>query len=94
VLPDFVVNVLPTIPRVTERHFFWSGLGSLDIAVSGWQKRIRKLLRIAGVKGHPHLFRDSFATELLPAGVPTERVSILLGHLRGSYAKKTMLLID
>jgi len=80
VLPDFVVDALQTIPRVTERHFFWSGVGSLDIAVGGWQKRIRKLLRVAGVKGHPHMFRDSFATELLQAGVPMERVSILLGH--------------
>ena len=37
-------------------------------------------MRIAGVKGHPHQFRDTFATELLQAGVPIERVSVLLGH--------------
>ena len=80
VLPDFVVTTLQTIPRVNERFYFWSGSGSLEVAVSGWQKRIRKLLRIAGVKGHPHMFRDSFATELLQAGVPMERLSILLGH--------------
>jgi integrase/recombinase XerD len=80
VLPDFIVQTLQTIPRVTERFFFWSGTGSLEIAVSGWQKRIRKLMRIAGVKGHPHQFRDTFATELLQAGVPMERVSVLLGH--------------
>ncbi|MBZ5636328.1 MAG: tyrosine-type recombinase/integrase [Acidobacteriia bacterium] len=30
--------------------------------------------------GHPHRFRDIFAVELLLAGVPLERVSILLGH--------------
>jgi len=30
--------------------------------------------------GHAHRFRDTFATELLLAGVPLERVSILLGH--------------
>ena len=80
VLPDFVLKTLQTIPRVNERFYFWSGIGNLEIAVSGWQKRIRKLMRIAGVKGHPHQFRDTFATELLQAGVPVERVSILLGH--------------
>ena len=34
--------------------------------------------QIAG--GHAHRFRDTFAVELLLAGVPMERVSILLGH--------------
>ena len=29
---------------------------------------------------HSHRFRDTFATELLLAGVPLEEVSILLGH--------------
>jgi integrase len=30
--------------------------------------------------GHAHRFRDTFAVELLKAGVPMERVSVLLGH--------------
>ena len=29
---------------------------------------------------HPHMLRDTFAVELLLAGVPLERVSVLLGH--------------
>jgi integrase/recombinase XerD len=29
---------------------------------------------------HPHRFRDTFAVELLLAGVPIDQVSILLGH--------------
>jgi integrase len=33
-----------------------------------------------GSGGNAHRFRDSFAVELLPAGVPLERVSVLLGH--------------
>ncbi len=36
---------------------------------------------LAGVPdGHAHRFRDTFSVELLLAGVPIERVSILLGH--------------
>ena len=34
----------------------------------------------AGVKGNPHMFRHSFATELLSKGVPLETVAIIQGH--------------
>jgi integrase len=38
-------------------------------------------LKLAKVPdGHPHRFRDTFAVELLLAGVPIERLSVLLGH--------------
>ena len=60
---------------------------------SGLVNRIRKaawaigsarcagVFRLAGVPGgHAHRFRDTFAVELLLAGVPLERVSVLLGH--------------
>ncbi len=29
---------------------------------------------------HPHMFRDTFAVELLLAGVPLDQVSLLLAH--------------
>ena len=64
-----------------EKHFFWKGTGKLDVITGSWQRRLRKLFRLAGVlDGHAHRFRDTFAVELLLAGVPLERVSILLGH--------------
>lgn len=46
-----------------------------------WQRALRKLFVLAGVPGaHAHRFRDTFSIELLQAGVPIERVSMLLGH--------------
>jgi integrase/recombinase XerD len=47
------------------------------------EKEAREQLEAKGVKfaeGHAHRFRDTFAVELLLAGVPLERVAILLGH--------------
>ena len=81
VLPSFVVSALETIPRVTERCFFWDGSHSRDAVVGSWQRRLRRLFQLAQItNGHAHRFRDTFAVELLLTGIPIERVSILLGH--------------
>jgi Phage integrase family len=57
--------------------------------VRSWQTRLRRLFKLAGVpNGHPHRFRDTFAVELLLAGVPIERVSILLGHQSVTITEK------
>jgi integrase len=81
VLPDFVTSCLEATPGVMGKHLFWAGTGNLEVIVGSWQKRLRKLFKLAGVTdGHAHRFRDTFAVELLLVGVPLERVSILLGH--------------
>jgi integrase/recombinase XerD len=85
VLPDSVVQALEATPRVTSKLYFWTGNGKRETAVKDWQKKLREIFDVAGVsKGEgnavAHRFRDTFAVGLLLAGVPIERVSILLGH--------------
>jgi len=59
----------------------WNGTGNLENPVRSWRKRLAKVFEWAEVpKGHAHRFRNTFAVELLLAGVPIERVSILFGH--------------
>jgi integrase len=85
VLPEFVAKLLEATPRVTPKLYFWTGQGKLETAVKEWQRKLREVFDLAGVeKGDAnavaHRFRDTFSVELLLAGVPIERVSVLLGH--------------
>jgi integrase/recombinase XerD len=85
VLPDSVLAALEATPRVTDTRYFWSGNGKRESVVCHWQMRLKTVFDLAEVsKGQgnaiSHRFRDTFAVELPLAGVPIERVSILLGH--------------
>ncbi len=71
------MKALDAAPRSSESYFFWTGKSTVRSCKGKWQRR----LQLAGVVGgHAHRFRDTFAVELLLAGVPLARVSVLLGH--------------
>ncbi len=74
-------NVLDALGKLgSDDRFFWSGIGKLKSAVADWQRSLAKLFRLAGVKGHAHMFRDTFAVGLLKSGVSLENVAALLGN--------------
>jgi integrase len=80
-LPPFVLTALAAVPKISEQYFFWSGESKIDSATGDWQRALKGVFKEAKIPdGHAHRFRDTFAVELLTAGVPMERVSMLLGH--------------
>ncbi|HSY51463.1 MAG TPA: site-specific integrase [Thermoanaerobaculia bacterium] len=89
-LPPYVVAALDETPNVHPGHFFWSGNGLPKTTVADWQRSLRKLFELAKVSGaHAHRFRDTFAVELLLAGVPIDQVSVLLGHSSVKITEKS-----
>jgi integrase/recombinase XerD len=80
-LPNEVVSLLATLPRRSQKYFFWTGESTLHTAVGIWQRTLRALFRLAGIEGgHAHRFRDTFSVECLESGLTIERVSTLLAH--------------
>jgi len=75
------VRELEAAPESSEGHSFWTGKSELHNAIGKWQRRLQTLFTLAEVQGgHAYRFRDTFAVELLLAGLPLERVSVLLGR--------------
>jgi integrase len=99
-LPPNVITALeslPAGPRPNPRYLFWSGNGNPKSAVANWQRAYRRLFELADIRTadqerkrcHPHMFRDTFAVEMLLAGVPIDQVSLLLGHASVKITEKS-----
>ncbi len=79
-IPEHVVEALNKIENGSE-YFFWTGRGSVRTITTNWARYLSSVFEESGVAGaHSHRFRDTFAVELLLAGVPIDQVSMLLGH--------------
>jgi integrase/recombinase XerD len=87
-LPPHVHQHLRSLPSENPRYFFWSGNGDPATCKRGWTRALARLFKLANIQKpdktpkrcHSHMFRDTFAVELLLAGVPIDQVSLLLGH--------------
>ncbi len=81
-IPPDVADLLRNTENSNPAYFFWSGNGSADSVYSDWHRTFEKVFAEAnlGKRCHFHMFRDTFAVELLLVGVPIEQVSRLLGH--------------
>jgi integrase/recombinase XerD len=87
-LPKEVIKALDEIDE-GNRYYFWSGNGTVRSAKSAWQRSLKKLFRLAGIKnGFAHRFRDTFSVSLLESGVALETVSVLLGHSNSRITAK------
>ena len=88
-LPEFVITSLDAVESKNKQYFFWSGTSENDGAARDYMRYLASLFRLAGVqRGHAHGLSDTFAVELLLAGVPLEHVSVLLGHSSVRIAEK------
>jgi site-specific recombinase XerD len=82
---DYVVKDIESLPG---KYPFWSGESSPENCSSVWQEAYQKLFKQAGIAGHPHRVRHTFAKNLLLSEVPLETVSLLLGHKKLAITEK------
>jgi integrase len=80
VIPSWLGEELLTVKNGNPTYFFVSGAAKPSGALSTFHKRYKKVFKLAGVQGTTHMFRHTFAVELLKAGVDIRKVSRALGH--------------
>jgi integrase/recombinase XerD len=92
-LPLNIADELRKVPPGPDAHpdyFFWSGKGRRNKAASSWQKTMRRMWPLVKpafdledregrrIQAKSHMFRNTFAVELLKKGVSLEHVAMLL----------------
>jgi integrase len=77
-IPAPVAEAMRMLPG--QRYFFWDGHNYKGV-LRNFEYTLKTCFKRAGVPhGHAHMLRDTFAVEMLLAGMPLEQVSKLLGH--------------
>ncbi len=78
-LPKRLLDALKAI-ETDSPYYFWTGENTLKAPLNVWGFAFSKLLELAKVDGHPHMFRHTMAIELLENGVTVEHVAAILGN--------------
>lgn len=78
-VPPEVTKAIEAIDEGRE-FYFWSGASTLHTATNKWRARLSKLFKLAGVNGHPHMFRHTLAVTMLGNGSSLETVAAILGN--------------
>jgi integrase len=88
-LPPVVLDALEAINTKGD-HYFWTGTSKPKSTVGNYQRALKTLFELAETpRVHAHLFRHTFATELLQAGNSLETVAALLGHSSTKVTEKS-----
>jgi integrase len=88
-LPPSLIEKLRMVRSPCNQYFFWRGTSKPKSAVGNFQRALKRLFKLAGVLGgHAHRFRHTFAKNLLMAGVPVDRVAVLMGHRSSAITLK------
>lgn len=77
-LPPTLLGALAEIK--TTEFYFWTGESKLSTAIGSRRRGLAKLLTRAAVKGSPHTFRHTLATNLLANGTSPAVVAKILGN--------------
>jgi integrase len=78
-LPPILLSAIEAIPR-TGGYFFWTGQSKLSTVIGSKRRGLAKLLNRAGVKGSPHKYRHTLASNLLANGSTPAMVARILGN--------------
>jgi integrase len=74
-------SVLAALDAIkTTEFYFWTGESKLSTAIGSRRRGVAKLFHRAGVKGSPHTFRHTLATNLLANGTSPAIVAKILGN--------------
>jgi integrase len=90
VLPRIVLDALAALPVESEEYFFWSGNGKRSSIIGSLRRGVGCVFKLAGVAGHLHKFRRTFANVLRDKGVPMDDIREKLAHARTSTTEGYM----
>ncbi len=77
---DYLIYEYPSVESDYVFVNIWEGDIGAPMNPKVLNTMFSRLSKKTGIKVYPHLFRHTYATRLLRAGMPVDRVKHLLGH--------------